>query len=65
MNRYGRKQMVFFFFKGRLKFHYINGIVGNTCNAPSCLIAYGNANAELLEFCKLKGKFIPLKKENA
>jgi hypothetical protein len=26
------------------------------------LIAYGNVNAKALEFCKLKGKFITLKK---
>ena len=50
-----------FFFKGRLKFYRVDGSEGDTCNAPSCLVAYGNANAESLELCKLKGKFIPLK----
>ena len=52
-----------FFFKGRLKFYRVDGSEGDTCNAPSCLVAYGNANAESLELCKLKGKYIQLKKE--
>tara|TARA_Y100001951_G_scaffold21306_1_gene16262 strand:- start:97 stop:594 length:498 start_codon:yes stop_codon:yes gene_type:complete len=50
-----------FFFKGRLKFYHVDGSEGDCANAPSCLVAYGNLNAEALEFCKLKGKFIPLK----
>lgn len=33
-----------FFFKGRLKFHYVTGEQGGPANAPSCLVAYGRDN---------------------
>jgi hypothetical protein len=49
-----------FFFKGRLKFHYVDGTQGGTANAPSCLVAYGQENVEKLKNCKLTGKFISL-----
>ena len=53
-----------FFFKGRLKFHYVTGEQGGTANAnaPSILVAYGdNATSELARFSKEnKGKFIRL-----
>ena len=40
-----------FFFKGRLKFHYVDGTQGGTANAPSCLVAYGKENVNaLIEF---------------
>ena len=50
-----------FFFKGRLKFYHVSGEQGGTANAPSCLIAYGDYNAEALRYCNLKGKFIDLR----
>lgn len=50
-----------FFFKGRLKFHYIDGSVKNTANAPSCLVAYGKNNVLALKNCGLKGKLVFLK----
>ena len=51
-----------FFFKGRLKFHYVTGEQGQSANAPSVLIAYGDtASQKLLEFASFnKGKFIKL-----
>ena len=40
-----------FFFKGRLKFHYVDGTQGGAANAPSCLVAYGKENVNaLIEF---------------
>jgi DNA N-6-adenine-methyltransferase (Dam) len=40
-----------FFFKGRIKFHYVDGIQGGPANAPSCLVAYGKENVKkLLDF---------------
>jgi hypothetical protein len=51
-----------FFFKGRLKFHYVDGKRGSSANAPSLLIAYGeNADKNLLLFSKkYEGKYIKL-----
>jgi len=46
------------FLKGRLKFHKPNGELGGTSGSPSVLIAYGEAEAEVLKSCKLKGKYI-------
>ena len=56
------KAKAIFFFEGRLKFHYVDGRQGGTANAPSCLVAYDEANARaILEACnlrKLKGYFV-------
>jgi hypothetical protein len=49
-----------FFFKGRLKFHYVDGTQGDTANAPSCLVAYGAKNVQALKDSGLKGKLIAL-----
>ena len=46
------------FLKGRLKFHKPNGELGGTSGSPSVLIAYGEAEAEVLKSCKLNGKYI-------
>ena len=46
------------FLKGRLKFHKPDGELGGTAGSPSVLIAYGEAEAELLKNCKLNGKYI-------
>ena len=51
-----------FFFKGRLKFYYVDGTEGNTANAPSCLVAYGQNNVnsirEAVEKGLIKGKLV-------
>lgn len=51
-----------FFFKGRLKFHKVDGQQAGTANAPSCLVAYGEHNARaILEAAiqrKFKGHFV-------
>jgi len=59
-NEIWNKADAIFFFKGRLKFHYPNGREGNSANAPSCLVAYGESNVTALDQCKLKGKLILL-----
>ena len=46
------------FLKGRLKFHKPDGEIGGTAGSPSVLIAYGDAEAEVLKNCKLNGKYI-------
>jgi hypothetical protein len=46
------------FLKGRLKFHKPDGELGGTAGSPSVLIAYGEAEAEVLKNCKLNGKYI-------
>lgn len=50
-----------FFIKGRLRFYHNDGTQGGTAGAPSVLIAYGTNNANVLENCKLSGKYIKLK----
>jgi len=52
-----------FFFKGRLKFHYVDGTQGQCANAPSCLVAYGKNNIEAIKNANLNGKLIILKGE--
>lgn len=52
-----------FFFKGRLKFHYVDGTQGLSANAPSCLVAYGQNNVEAIKNANLNGKLIILKGE--
>lgn len=49
-----------FFFKGRLKFCYVNGIEADTANAPSCLIAYGKSNVDKLRSSGFVGKLVVL-----
>ena len=49
-----------FFFKGRLKFHYVTGEKGGTANAPSCLVIYGEDNLNAVKDSGLKGKLIVL-----
>lgn len=51
-----------FFFKGRIKFYYVDGRQGGTPGAPSVLIAYGKENVLALKnFTKREGKLILLK----
>ena len=50
-----------FFFKGRLYFHHVDGSKASAnAGAPSCLIAYGKNNAEILKRIDIKGQYIPL-----
>ena len=51
-----------FFFEGRLSFCYPNGQQGNTANAPSCLIAYGQNNVHKIKQANLKGALVELKR---
>ena len=49
------------FIEGRLYFHHVDGTKAKAnAGAPSVLIAYGNENAEILENCEIKGKFLRL-----
>jgi len=50
-----------FFFKGRLKFCYVDGTEADPANAPSCLIAYGTENVAALDQCDFTGKLVRLK----
>lgn len=50
-----------FFFKGRIKFYYIDGREGNSANAPSCLVCYGEDNIKAVMDSGLSGKLIVLK----
>ncbi len=51
-----------FFLQGRLHFHNANGVRAKAnSGAPSVLIAYGEADAAVLESTALKGKFVRLK----
>lgn len=50
------------FLQGRLFFFGVNGLQSKTnTGAPSCLIAYGYNNANILKNSTIKGKFIQLK----
>lgn len=47
------------FIEGRLYFHHVNGTKARAnAGAPSVLVAYGNENAEILQDCEIKGKFL-------
>lgn len=50
-----------FFIKGRITFCDISGKPAKyNAGAPSCLVAYGEHNADLLKNCSLTGKFLAL-----
>lgn len=50
-----------FFFEGRLFFLTVEGKVSQmNAGAPSCLISYGDQNAQAIEDSGLKGKHVPL-----
>lgn len=48
------------FFRGRLKFHHVNGQAGDSAGAPSVLIAYGQGNVDALINSGLDGKVLRL-----
>ena len=50
------------FLRGRLYFYHIDGRrAAANAGAPSCLVAYGKLDAEILRDCKIDGQFIALK----
>lgn len=50
------------FIKGRLYFHHVDGTEADAnAGAPSVLIAYGAADAEILRNCGLPGQFVRLR----
>jgi len=51
-----------YFLHGRLHFHHSDGTraVANA-GAPSCLVAYGQANADVLASCDLPGTWVALR----
>jgi hypothetical protein len=50
------------FLRRRLTFYHVDGTLGkNAAGAPSCLVAYGEYNAERLKDCSLDGKYVSLK----
>lgn len=49
-----------FFFKGRLAFYFVDGNVGNTANAPSCLVSYNEENTKSIANSNLNGKLVIL-----
>jgi hypothetical protein len=53
------------FLKGRLNFLDANGQRAKAnAGAPSCLVAYGSEDAELLRTCALAGRYVSLKNSN-
>lgn len=49
------------FLRGRLHFHRLDGIKAKAnAGAPSVLIAYGHANANVLRTCGIAGHYVPL-----
>lgn len=62
-HRWGwEKASAMLFLEGRLFFHTVDGRrAKNNAGGPSVLIAYGEANAEKLKFCGIKGQFILLR----
>ena len=47
-----------FFFEGRIKFYRVDGSMGDSANAPSCLVTYSEQDCEAIKKSKLKGRFI-------
>lgn len=49
------------FLEGRLHFHHVCGRRARAnAGAPSVLVAYGSANAEVLKSCALAGRYVAL-----
>jgi hypothetical protein len=49
------------YLKGRVKFHHVNGVQADASGAPSILVAFDHANADVLENCSLEGFFARLR----
>lgn len=58
------KAKAVFFFKGRIKFFKVDGTQGDAANAPSCLVAYSDADLFSIQKAhnekKLQGKLVTL-----
>ncbi len=55
------KASAILFIKGRLQFFYNTGEqIYQNAGAPSCLIAYGDENVDILRNCNIDGRFIEL-----
>ena len=50
------KAHAIFFFRGRLRFHYVNGVQGGPANAPSCLVSYSDADTARLQQAHAQGR---------
>lgn len=46
------------FLHGRLDFHRADGSKGANAGAPSCLVAYGLQDADILQHCGLPGTYV-------
>lgn len=54
-----------YFLHGRLHFHHANGERAKAnSGAPSCLVAYGEADAERLAMCALDGTYVGLRQRD-
>lgn len=53
-----QKAKAVFFFEGRISFHRVDGSLGNTANAPSCLVSYSHFDTESISKSGLKGKLV-------
>lgn len=50
------------FIRGRLHFHTVDGVRAKAnAGGPSCLVAYGEDNAERLRTCGIAGQFVRLR----
>lgn len=47
-----------FFFKGRLKFHYVDGKQGDSANAPSCLVSYSEFDSNAISVALNDGAIV-------
>jgi hypothetical protein len=55
------KATALLFLRGRLHFHHSDGQrAANNSGGPSVLIAYGSADARILQHCSLAGQFVRL-----
>lgn len=50
-----------FFFKGRIAFYHVDGAVGSSAGAPSCLVAYGDNNVQRIRQSGLAGQLVVLR----
>lgn len=49
------------FIKGRLRFYHVDGRQADCAGAPSCLIAFDDYNARMLEQSGIEGAFVRLR----
>jgi hypothetical protein len=60
-----RRATALLFLEGRLSFHYANGRRASSAGAPSVLIAYGQADADVLASRPLAGAYVHLGNQEA